>query len=111
MLQQPIDLQSWLPNHGPEQTRPHIDKVIAALKETGVTTFGATGYCYGGRYVFNVAFDNVISAAVVSHPSLLKFPDDLEVFVNDYPSSLMLTCLLEIRRQFQSPSPHEQLHH
>ncbi|KAK7047440.1 hypothetical protein VNI00_006671 [Paramarasmius palmivorus] len=55
-----------------EQTRPPLDKVIAALKKEGVTAFGATGYCFGGRYVFDLAFDNIITAGTVSHPSLLK---------------------------------------
>lgn len=40
--------------------RPSLDKVIAALKEEGVTKFGATGYCFGGRYTFDLAFDNII---------------------------------------------------
>jgi hypothetical protein len=31
-----------------------------------------------GRLVFDLAFDNVIHVAVVSHPSLLK-PEDLDV--------------------------------
>jgi hypothetical protein len=34
---------------------------------------------FGGRYVFNLAFENAIAAAVVSHPSLLKIPADLQV--------------------------------
>ncbi len=34
--------------HGPAQTRPPLDQVIAALKETGVNEFGASGYCFGG---------------------------------------------------------------
>ena len=87
----------WFKDHSAEVTRPPLDKVIAALKETGVTTFGATGYCLGGifsrslrrgfpeihlsagRYVFDLAFENVIKAAVVAHPSLLQVPADLEV--------------------------------
>jgi hypothetical protein len=32
-----------------------------------------------GRYTFDLAFENVIQCSVVSHPSLLKVPDDLEV--------------------------------
>ena len=32
-----------------------------------------------GRYVFDLAFDNQIQVAVVAHPSLLKYPKDLEV--------------------------------
>ena len=66
-------------SHGPAQTRPAIDKVIVALKDEGVTAFGGVGYCFGGRYVFDLAFDNAINAAVVCHPSLLKVPSDLEV--------------------------------
>lgn len=31
------------------------------------------------RYVFNLAFENGIKVSVVSHPSLLKVPEDLEV--------------------------------
>jgi dienelactone hydrolase len=43
-----FDLYAWLAAHGAEVTRPPLDKVIAALKEEGVTKFGATGYCFGG---------------------------------------------------------------
>lgn len=40
---------AWIAKHGNAQTRPVLDKVLAALKDTGVTGFGATGYCFGGR--------------------------------------------------------------
>ncbi len=88
------DIMAWFKNHGPEQTTPPLLKVIEGLKAKGITAFGATGYCksyhtdrflsdkglgFGGRYVFNLAFDNVISVSVISHPSLLKVPEDLEV--------------------------------
>ncbi|EJD07441.1 alpha/beta-hydrolase [Fomitiporia mediterranea MF3/22] len=75
-----VDFQAWFANHGPEQTRPSLDKVIAGLKERGIKEFGATGYCFGARYVFDLAFDNGIKVGVVSHPSLLKVPEDLEKF-------------------------------
>jgi len=42
-------IEDWFPNHGPEKTRPVLDKVIAELKKQNVTTFGATGYCFGGK--------------------------------------------------------------
>jgi dienelactone hydrolase len=96
-------LQEWLPKHTPEHTGKRVRKVIDGLKEKGVVIYGATGYCYGGmspttfcstiakrrdadvtthfctaRLVFDLAFDNVIHAAVISHPSLLK-PEDLDV--------------------------------
>jgi len=72
-------MAAWFAKHGPDQTRPPIDKVVDALKGEGVKFFAAVGYCFGGRYVFDLAFDNVIQVAAVSHPSLLKVPEDLEV--------------------------------
>lgn len=45
-----FDVQGWLARHQNEQTRPLIDSVIAVLKDQGVTSFGATGYCFGGDY-------------------------------------------------------------
>jgi len=46
-----FDLMKWFVNHGQDKTRPSLDKVIASLKEQGVTAFGATGYCFGGLYL------------------------------------------------------------
>ncbi|KAJ3512605.1 hypothetical protein NLJ89_g3420 [Agrocybe chaxingu] len=87
------DITKWFPSHGPEQTRPTLDKVINALKEQGITVFGATGYCFGGRYVFDLAFDNVIQASVASHPSLLQVPADLEKYAAQSKAPLLLnTC-------------------
>ena len=88
-------------NHGVEQTQPTLNRAIAGLLEQGVTDFAATGYCFGGacvtqsilnrvnhvhiaRYVFNLAFENDIKVSVVSHPSLLKVPEDLEVRSDGY---------------------------
>jgi len=85
-----VDIMKWLENHGAEQTRPTLDKVIDALKEQGITAFGATGYCFGGRYVFDLAFENIIKVGVVSHPSLLKVPEDLEKYVNTSKAPLLI---------------------
>ncbi|KAF8903494.1 dienelactone hydrolase endo-1,3,1,4-beta-D-glucanase [Gymnopilus junonius] len=71
-----FDLQAWVAKHGAENTRPPLDKVIAALKEEGVTTFGATGYCFG--------------ASVVAHPSLLKVPEDLEKYLATSKAPLLI---------------------
>jgi dienelactone hydrolase len=84
--------------HGKEQTRPSLDKVIAVLKEESVTKFGATAYCFGGRYTFDLAFDNVIQCIVVSHPSLFTVPDDLKVThtVRHSVSPVFLVLLFQI---------------
>jgi len=84
------DFMAWLSKHGADQTRPPLDKVIAALKAEGVTKFGATGYCFGGRYTFDLAFDNVIQCAVVSHPSLLKVPEDLKTYFSKSQAPLLI---------------------
>ncbi|KAJ7483315.1 dienelactone hydrolase endo-1,3,1,4-beta-D-glucanase [Mycena latifolia] len=85
-----FDWSKWLPRHGTANTRPLLDKVIAALKADGVTTFGAVGYCFGGRYVFDLAFDGVISAAATAHPSLLQVPTDLEKYVATATAPLLI---------------------
>jgi len=87
-----FDLPGWLAKHGQDVTRPSLDKVIAALKERGVTQFVATGYCFGARYVFDLAFDGVIKVAAVSHPSLLKVPSDLETFKKTGIPLLINSC-------------------
>jgi dienelactone hydrolase len=43
-----------------------------------VTRFGATGYCYGGKTAVLLAQENVTSAIVISHPSFVAVPEDLE---------------------------------
>ena len=72
--------------------------MLKALKSTGVTELAATGYCFGGnllvsnfidalstssydlgRYKFDPAFENIIKAAVVARPYLIKVPEDFEV--------------------------------
>ncbi|KAJ7665611.1 alpha/beta-hydrolase [Mycena rosella] len=71
-----FDLPKWL--------------VITALKADGVTSFGATGYCFGGRYVFDLTLDGVISSAAMSHPSLLQIPTDLEKYAATAKAPLLI---------------------
>ena len=74
-----FDIPAWLQRHDPSVAQVLVEKVIAALKESGVTSFGTTSYCYGSRIAFNLAFMGLASATAVTHPSLLKIPEDLEV--------------------------------
>jgi hypothetical protein len=48
------------------------------------------------RYVFDLAFEDVIYVAVIAHPSLLKIPDDLEVRLR-LSSSAILSKLIASR--------------
>ncbi|KAI5121871.1 hypothetical protein M0805_001079 [Coniferiporia weirii] len=93
-----FNIGEWFPSHTAEQTRPPLDKVIAVLKERGITVFGAVGYCFGARYVFDLAFDSVIKAAAVAHPSLLKVPEDLVAFKETGLPLLISSC--EVDQQY-----------
>jgi len=92
-----FDIGQWFgKGHDQAHTRPTIDKVIAALKADGITVFAAVGYCFGGRYVFDLAFDNVITAAAVAHPSLLQVPADLEKYVSSSKAPLLInSCTVD----------------
>ncbi|KAJ7922538.1 chlorocatechol-degradation protein [Mycena leptocephala] len=74
----PFDREKWHESHGSAQTRPSIDQVIAALKREGVTSFAATGYCFGARYAVDLAFEHVVKVSVISHLGQLVIPDRLE---------------------------------
>jgi len=93
-----FDVQGFMGKVRPG-TRPCIDNVIAALKEQGITSFAAIGFCYGARYVFDLAFDNVIKVAAVSHPSLLQAPEDLENYATKSKAPLLINSC-EIDRSF-----------
>lgn len=98
-----FSLQDWFAKHGPEETRAPLDKVIAALKAEGVTEFGITAYCFGARYAFNLAFEGFPKVIVASHPSLLKFPEDIEVspliHIRNVAGELILGFLRNTRKQ------------
>ncbi|KAF7345461.1 Dienelactone hydrolase endo-1,3,1,4-beta-D-glucanase [Mycena venus] len=92
-----FDIGAWFAKgHDQAHTRPIVDKVIAALKAEGVTTFAAVGYCFGARYVFDLAFENIIKASAVAHPSLLKVPEDLERYVAESKAPLLInSCTVD----------------
>ncbi|EIN09462.1 alpha/beta-hydrolase [Punctularia strigosozonata HHB-11173 SS5] len=87
-----FSIQEWFKNHGTEQTRAPLDKVINGLKAQGVTTFGVTGYCLGARYAFDLAFEDFPKAVVVSHPSLIEYADLEKYFAQSKAPLLINSC-------------------
>ncbi|KAE9401669.1 dienelactone hydrolase endo-1,3,1,4-beta-D-glucanase [Gymnopus androsaceus JB14] len=85
-----FDRMEWLKRHGPENTRPPLDKVVQGLKAKGVTSFGILGYCFGGRYAFDLAFDGVPKVVMVAHPAMLKSPEDLEMYFTKSSAPLLI---------------------
>lgn len=81
-----FDLGAWFGRNGIDFSEPRVRTVLAALREQGVTRIAVTGYCYGARSGFNLAFEKAIDVLAVSHPSLLKVPEDIQVRVHSLPS-------------------------
>ena len=114
-----FDFKSWIEKHDERTTRPLVDAVIAELKNRGINEFGATGYCFGGKsrhaiifsssedltgkYVFNLAQDNVIKVGAVSHPSLLQMPGDLEKLLAQSKAPILINSC-DIDQQFPAES-------
>ncbi|KAF3341395.1 endo-1,3-1,4-beta-D-glucanase-like isoform X1 [Carex littledalei] len=69
----------WLQSHTTEKGFEEAKPVIAALKEKGVTSVGAAGYCWGAKVVTELAKAAEIQAAVLLHPSLVSVDDIKEV--------------------------------
>ncbi|KAH9174740.1 alpha/beta-hydrolase [Lactarius sanguifluus] len=93
-----FDVAKWLSKHKTEHTGGRVRTVIQGLKSKGITIFGATGYCYGGRLVFDLAFENIFRVSVVSHPSALK-PEDLDTYLAKSKAPLLINSC-EIDQQF-----------
>jgi len=105
-----FDINAWFVNHTTEKTRPTLDKVLEALKAEGVTSLAATGYCFGGRYVFDLAFENIIKVSVVSHPSLLKVPEDLEKYFATSKAPLLInSCTVDQQFPLESSAKADEI--
>ncbi|VAH07174.1 unnamed protein product [Triticum turgidum subsp. durum] len=72
-------IQVWIKEHPLGKAFEEAKPVIAALKEQGVSTVGAAGYCWGAKVVAELAKANEIQAAVMSHPSAVTVDDIKEV--------------------------------
>ncbi|KAL8283307.1 hypothetical protein RQP46_005717 [Phenoliferia psychrophenolica] len=68
---------AWKGRHTPSVADVFIGKVMSSLKESGVKSVGATGYCFGGKGVVELAIKNAIKVGVVAHPAFIKVPEDL----------------------------------
>ncbi|KAI0301262.1 Alpha/Beta hydrolase protein [Russula brevipes] len=84
-----FELGKWLPNHTTDHAGERVRQVIKGLSGQGITAYGATGYCYGARIVFDLAFDNLIHAAVVAHPSFVQ-AEDLDSYIKRSRAPLLI---------------------
>ncbi|KAJ6614548.1 chlorocatechol-degradation protein [Mycena sp. CBHHK59/15] len=92
-----FDREKWFAAHGSAQVRPLINNVISALKDGGVTGYGATGYCLGARYVVDLAFDGEIQVSAITHPGRLEVPDDLKKYAEISKAPLLINSCTDDR--------------
>ncbi|KAI0030031.1 Alpha/Beta hydrolase protein [Vararia minispora EC-137] len=73
-----LDREGWLARHSPAHNLARFKGVLDALRRQGVTRFGATGYCYGGRLVFDLVFAGEIHkyARTAAAPLLINACSD-----------------------------------
>ncbi|CAN6346942.1 unnamed protein product [Urochloa humidicola] len=72
-------LPVWRKSHAPKKGFEEAKPVIDALKEKGMSSVGAAGYCWGGVVVVELAKAPDIQAAVVLHPGPVTVDDIKEI--------------------------------
>ncbi|GJJ07049.1 hypothetical protein Clacol_001248 [Clathrus columnatus] len=98
-----FDLSVWIARHPESHARPLLDAVIQGLKDKGIKEFAATGYCFGGKYIFNLAQENIIKVGATSHPSLLKIPEDIETLASKSKVPILINSC-DVDQQFPKES-------
>uniref|UniRef100_A0A2C9WAX8 Dienelactone hydrolase domain-containing protein n=1 Tax=Manihot esculenta TaxID=3983 RepID=A0A2C9WAX8_MANES len=66
-----FDRDIWMKNHDTAKGCEDALKVIAALKNRGISAVGAAGFCWGGMVVVKLASYDCIQAAVILHPGTI----------------------------------------
>ncbi|KAK3135690.1 hypothetical protein QOZ80_5BG0422220 [Eleusine coracana subsp. coracana] len=74
-----LPVSVWVASHDPIKGFEEAKPVIAALKDKGICTVGAAGYCLGAKIVVELAKSREIQAAVLLHPTFVTVDDIKEV--------------------------------
>ncbi|XP_019197707.1 PREDICTED: endo-1,3;1,4-beta-D-glucanase-like [Ipomoea nil] len=74
-------VQSWLAAHPPSRGCDDARTLVETLKNMGVSSVGATGFCWGGMVVAKLAKSDCIGAAVILHPGKISVEEIEEVKV------------------------------
>ncbi|GBE86617.1 Protein AIM2 [Sparassis crispa] len=94
-----FDFLPWVAKHPPIATSAIVEKVVKVLTESGVTRIGTTSYCFGAQAAFYLARANISRVTVLSHPSALDVPADLESYHAKSKAPLLINSC-EVDPQF-----------
>ncbi|KAL6971424.1 carboxymethylenebutenolidase [Sarracenia purpurea var. burkii] len=96
-----MDRESWRKAHSTDKGYEDAKPVISALRNKGVSSIGAAGFCWGGVVVVKLARSDDIQAAVILHPGRITEDDINEV---KCPTAIL-------GAEIDNASPPEQLKH
>ncbi|KAL6301014.1 alpha/beta-hydrolase [Sparassis latifolia] len=94
-----LDRRSWKAKHSPVSAAAIVENVVKVLTESGVTRIGTTSYCFGAQAAFYLARANISHVTVLSHPSALDVPADLESYHANSKAPLLINSC-EVDTQF-----------
>ncbi|WOK95976.1 endo-1,3-1,4-beta-D-glucanase-like isoform X1 [Canna indica] len=65
----------WIQSHSTDKGFEDAKPIIAALRNKGISSVGAAGFCWGAKVVVELAKSSEIEAAVLLHPSFVTVDD------------------------------------
>ncbi|KAH7302614.1 hypothetical protein KP509_23G079600 [Ceratopteris richardii] len=74
-----VPITDWLKNHLPISAVPSTRTIVDVLKQKGISSVGAVGFCWGGKVVVELAKLDILKVAVMCHPSFVSVDDIKEV--------------------------------
>ncbi|KAG7578411.1 Dienelactone hydrolase [Arabidopsis thaliana x Arabidopsis arenosa] len=69
----------WAKDHGQEKGFEDSKPIVEALKNKGITSIGAAGFCWGAKVAVELAKQKLVDATVLLHPSRVTVDDIKEV--------------------------------
>ncbi|RID53184.1 hypothetical protein BRARA_G00602 [Brassica rapa] len=68
-------LPIWIKDHPQDKAFEDSKPVVDALKNKGITTVGAAGFCWGAKVAVELAKQELVKAVVLLHPSRVTVDD------------------------------------
>lgn len=68
-------LPIWIKDHPQDKGFEDSKPVVDALKNKGITTVGAAGFCWGAKVAVELAKQELVKAVVLLHPSRVTVDD------------------------------------
>ncbi|CAE5968734.1 unnamed protein product [Arabidopsis arenosa] len=93
----------WAKDHGQEKGFEDSKPIVEALKNKGITSIGAAGFCWGAKVAVELAKQKLVDATVLLHPSRVTVDDikDVNIPIAVLGAELDQVSPPELVRQFE----------